>query len=164
MVLMPAVETEDVLDMIDSTHQVGGSADGQESRDALFGKLFGYMAVVQGNRLTKKDGPLAARLVKSAVELSQQKSFLPEACSKVICQILDVMGPTGVEKHCLSPLQPLINVSPRQCTAAGLAVILHLEHKKLVKDVTAALPLWVGIQTPIMQVWLLLWPFFLPAA
>jgi len=113
------------------------------------------MSVVQSGRLTFEDGPLAKSLTEATVALSLEKAFLPEACARVICQICTLMGREGVEKYLLEALKPIINVSPRQCTAAGLAIILHLEQQKLVKDITAALPLWVGIQTPILQVQLL---------
>jgi hypothetical protein len=109
------------------------------------------MAVVQSGRLTAGDTTMAARLVAAAAELSAQKTFLPEACTQVICSTCTLVGAKGVESHLIEALKPLINVSPRQCTAAGLTVILHLENNKLVKDITAALPMWVGVQSPILQ-------------
>lgn len=50
----------------------------QESRDALFGQLFGYMSLVKSTRLGADDGELVARIVAATVALSSQKVFLPE--------------------------------------------------------------------------------------
>ncbi len=51
LVSMPSIGTEDVLTKLRETGGMSAKLKGQEQRDALLGRLFGYLAVIRSGRL-----------------------------------------------------------------------------------------------------------------
>lgn len=77
------------VDAIVEQTRVSGSTSGQEERDLLFGRLFGLESIVQSGRLMNQDGwTMFERIVDLLFELAQKKSWLREACAKVLCNAL----------------------------------------------------------------------------
>ncbi|ORX88701.1 hypothetical protein K493DRAFT_341123 [Basidiobolus meristosporus CBS 931.73] len=79
-----------IIDLIFKHSEITGSMKGQEERDMLFGRIFGFMAIIQSGMLSRDSTELAdtQRLVESLVEYSNAKSYLREPCYQLIIAML----------------------------------------------------------------------------
>ncbi|KAG5456631.1 MAG: hypothetical protein BJ554DRAFT_3577 [Olpidium bornovanus] len=88
------LDVSTVLDLIAQHTEVSSGLKGPEERDMLFGRLFGYTAVVQSGMLARPSTTLAQfqHLVTAAMGCARKKSFLMEGCYRVVGAALCTVG------------------------------------------------------------------------
>ena len=61
----------------------------------MFGRIFGYMSIVQSGMLTRSHTSAEdiQLIVDDLVEYSQEKSYLSECCHQVIVTMLPLVSP-----------------------------------------------------------------------
>ena len=64
--------------------------NGDETRDMLFGRLFGLMSVVAAGMITRSSTTTEdlVRIVESLHEMAKTKSYLAEVCHHVVINML----------------------------------------------------------------------------
>ncbi|KAF9434258.1 DNA-directed DNA polymerase [Entomortierella beljakovae] len=79
-----------ILDLLLRFTEIKNFMKGKEERNHMFGRIFGFMSIVQSNTLsrpktTEEDIKL---IVDNLVEYSQEKSYLSECCHQVLVTML----------------------------------------------------------------------------
>ncbi|KAI9225206.1 MAG: DNA polymerase phi-domain-containing protein [Piptocephalis tieghemiana] len=94
-----------LLDLLDSSTEISSGSSGQEERDALFGRVFGLMCIVQAGipaRSSTSVSPDLERLFDMATSLSRVKPYLREPTAQVLLhlvpQIHSSTHPRALEK------------------------------------------------------------------
>ncbi|KKY26592.1 putative dna polymerase v [Diplodia seriata] len=67
---------------------VEGKATGQEKRDHLLGRVFGYKAIIQSSILVQPDAPKEcwANVLEQLFKLAREKPWLREECGLILCE------------------------------------------------------------------------------
>ncbi|KAL1914929.1 uncharacterized protein VTP21DRAFT_7845 [Calcarisporiella thermophila] len=79
-----------VLDMLYKYTAISGGMKGDEERDMLFGRIFGFMSIVEAGLLERPSTSLedAKCLVEGLLECAESKSYLSETCYHVIASAI----------------------------------------------------------------------------
>eukprot|EP01134_Creolimax_fragrantissima_P002139 CFRG2139T1 len=77
----PVIKISDVMKQMDVSLAVSGGMKGQESRDNMFGQVFGYSALLRSGRCSSEE---VQRIVELIMSLSTQKTYLKPACAYII--------------------------------------------------------------------------------
>ncbi|KAG0206968.1 DNA-directed DNA polymerase [Mortierella sp. GBA30] len=127
-----------VLELLFRFTEIKNFMKGKEERNHMFGRIFGYMSIIQSGMLarpftTAEDIQL---IVDDLVEYSQEKSYLSECCHQVLVTMLPqiVNHPKSI-KHIADALFAEGVNTPDQLSVA-LALRDHLDavNKQLSKD------------------------------
>lgn len=86
---MLPVSTTLLLDLLDKATLIPASARGQDERDMFFGRVFGVQAVVRAQLLSRPSTSPADmdRVVEGLLGWAAKKSYLREACYKILAEI-----------------------------------------------------------------------------
>ena len=79
IIKFPSISVAEALTTIDECTQVSGSMKGAEERDMLFGKLFGYIAIIRSGRLSNESNDISINVFNRILELHNKKgmNFIP---------------------------------------------------------------------------------------
>ncbi|KAK9766822.1 DNA-directed DNA polymerase [Basidiobolus ranarum] len=79
-----------ITELIFKHSEITGNMKGQEERDILFGRIFGFMAIIQSGMIARETTELAdiQELIKNLVEYSSTKSYLREPCYQLVIAML----------------------------------------------------------------------------
>ncbi|GJJ69193.1 DNA polymerase phi [Entomortierella parvispora] len=79
-----------VLELLFRFTEIKAFMKGKEERNHMFGRIFGYMSIVQSGMLTRPHTTAEdiQLIVDDLVEYSQEKSYLSECCHQVIVNML----------------------------------------------------------------------------
>ncbi|KAG0052711.1 DNA-directed DNA polymerase [Gryganskiella cystojenkinii] len=79
-----------VLELLFRFTEIKAFMKGKEERNHMFGRIFGYMSIVQSGMLTRSHTSAEdiQLIVDDLVEYSQEKSYLSECCHQVIVTML----------------------------------------------------------------------------
>jgi DNA polymerase phi len=124
-VLVPSSE---ILRLIDESTQVTGAMKGSEERDALFGRLFGYVALIRAGRLTS-DKMIAIDVFDRLLELFDAKPWFQEAvCEGLLSAYASLSGQADANKHALDRISALLRgTGVEDMTAAQLILLIGLQ-------------------------------------
>eukprot|EP00658_Telonema_sp_P-2_P073600 TRINITY_DN6269_c0_g1_i1.p1 TRINITY_DN6269_c0_g1~~TRINITY_DN6269_c0_g1_i1.p1 ORF type:complete len:707 (+),score=208.11 TRINITY_DN6269_c0_g1_i1:72-2192(+) len=140
----------DVVSMIHECHPVGSKSGGgsQQERDALFGRVFGLMAVVRSGRC---DAEAAEAVIDSAATLMNSKSYMPPVVVAVLVELVDRLG-SDLVPQLVDPLKRVLDLPPEEYNASLLQLLLHLHlHHMEGEAVLEMVPRWRGITIPILS-------------
>ncbi|KAF7584052.1 DNA polymerase phi family protein [Clavispora lusitaniae] len=117
-----------MLDKIVDATQVSSSMKGKELRSVLFGRLFGFQALVNSELLLQKESSSQEDLqkfVRLLVELSGTKSWLRESAMFTMCQFLgSFLNSDMFSEDTLVTFLQVISDQDLTFTTEGLAVYL----------------------------------------
>ena len=104
--------------ILNESTQVTGSLKGAEERDLLFGKLFGYSALIRSNQL-KNHQDLAMKTLNGLLDLYKKKEWFQEVVVEVIFDLLNELDDNIIIETVVPLLIPffpekLENMSPNQ--------------------------------------------------
>jgi len=122
------ISSETILQLIAKHLAVQGSFKGQEERDAYFGKVFGYLAIIRA-RMQSGDSEMDTKMVQiildSLLALMKKKSYLYEICGTAICDIIQCMKYSTYEK--LQPLEKTLSKGWEKCLPEDLMMALTVQ-------------------------------------
>lgn len=98
--VMECITTKLVLDLLCQYTERAGGMSGEETRDMLFGRLFGIMAIVGSGLMARPDATTTddvIRMVDLVAEIAGTKSYLNEVCYHVIINMLPAVS--CLKKH-----------------------------------------------------------------
>lgn len=86
-----------MLDLLFKYTERTGSMSGEETRDMLFGRLFGLMSIITAGMLTKPSTTFddAERILDSLKDICQAKSYLIEVSYHIVVQMLAAVSKGG---------------------------------------------------------------------
>lgn len=64
---------------------------GSEERDYMFGRLFGYLAVIRSGRIHENDSSVALHILDRFIELYKKKSWIREVVAESILSLFEVL-------------------------------------------------------------------------
>jgi len=90
LAIVDVVSTKLVLDLLFQYTERTGAMSGDETRDMLFGRLFGLMSIVAAGMIARSSTTTEdiVRIVESLHEMAKCKSYLAEVCHHVVINIL----------------------------------------------------------------------------
>ncbi|KNC81981.1 hypothetical protein SARC_05730 [Sphaeroforma arctica JP610] len=105
LVAFPMVKIQDVLDLMEKSLAVTGGMKGQESRDNMFGRVFGYSALLRSGRCTMEEVQAIVGLTSA---LSNQKTYLKPACALVVVSAIEQsQSRSQLEERIMPTIAPL---------------------------------------------------------
>jgi DNA polymerase phi len=122
------VPSSEILRLIDESTQVTGAMKGSEERDALFGRLFGYVALIRAGRLSS-DKTIAIGVFDRLLELFDAKPWFQEAvCEGLLCAYASFNGLPEANQHALDRISALLRgTGVEDMTAAQLILLIGLQ-------------------------------------
>ena len=92
-----------VLDLLFKYTERTGSMSGEETRDMLFGRLFGLMSIITAGMLAKPSTTLddVERILESLKDICQAKSYLIEVSYHIVVQMLAAVSRICVWMLCI---------------------------------------------------------------
>ncbi|KAF9185678.1 DNA-directed DNA polymerase [Haplosporangium sp. Z 767] len=127
-----------VLELLFRFTEIKNFMKGKEERNHMFGRIFGYMSIIQSGMLTrpKTTAEDIKLIVDDLVEYSQDKSYLSECCHQVLVTMLPqiVNHPQSI-KHIVDTLfVDGVNTPDQLSVAMVLKEHLDTVNKQLAKD------------------------------
>ncbi|GAA5816212.1 hypothetical protein MFLAVUS_009738 [Mucor flavus] len=103
-----------VLDLLFQYTERTGSMSGDETRDMLFGRLFGLMSVVASGMIARSSTTSEdiIRIVESLHEMASAKSYLAEVCHHVVINILPYLKDTEHQAAVIEKVKELFFNGP----------------------------------------------------
>ncbi|KAG0206596.1 DNA-directed DNA polymerase [Mortierella sp. NVP41] len=127
-----------VLELLFRFTEIKNFMKGKEERNHMFGRIFGYMSIVQSGmlarpRTTAEDIQL---IVDDLVEYSQDKSYLSECCHQVLVTMLPqiVNHPKSIKYIADTLFAEGVNTPDQLSVAIALREHLDAVNKQLPKD------------------------------
>lgn len=79
-----------VLDLLLQYTEYTGSMAGEEVRDMLFGRLFGFMSIIAAGMISRPTTTIedVNRLLENLFQVAKAKAYLVEVCYHVVIQLL----------------------------------------------------------------------------
>ena len=152
--MFDTVDVDDVVDQVLVAHPISNKK-AQEERDALFGRIFGLMAVVRSGRLVGEGNEESlVTIVKACGELMIAKNYLPPVVAAVLQELCTDLPVQTIVDELASPLQELLDMPAADYTASALQLLLHLEKNQLATQpdtLRSLIPQWEGVQLPLLQ-------------
>lgn len=155
LVRLPHIRLRHILVLIEEHTKITGSLKGGEERDMLFGKLFGYLAVIRSGRIDlsadaslegededsleqKKEKAITAQdhedatplplvLFDKLFKLYNHKGWMREVISEAFLFLLNESPSRIVRKKMIPLLKPLLVDSLADMSASQLALAMGLE-------------------------------------
>ena len=91
-VKLQSVTVIEVIDLIEDSTKITGSAKGVDERDLMFGRLFGFLALVRSGRLDE-DFENGQKVFEALVELLPTKGWLREIVIEALLEHLEHSTP-----------------------------------------------------------------------
>ncbi|KAL7313927.1 DNA-directed DNA polymerase [Mucor circinelloides] len=118
LAIVDVVSTKLVLDLLFQYTERTGAMSGDETRDMLFGRLFGLMSIVAAGMIARSSTTTEdiVRIVESLHEMAKCKSYLAEVCHHVVINILPYLKDTEHQTQVIDKIKelflngPVINV------------------------------------------------------
>ena len=148
LTVFSSIPVSEVLDQIKTAHPVSSKVKGQQDRDALFGRVFGLMAVVRCGRVDSSD---ATDIAECCAQLINIKTFMPSVCAAVLVELCDTVDTAAVTKHLVQPLKQVVCLKPSEYTGSTLQLLLHLEKHLSPATLTALIPEWAPLELPLLR-------------
>lgn len=135
---VPKVDIQKVLLLLTDTTKVTGSVKGADERDLLFGRLFGYFAIIRSGRLAAESSETKEIMFDGILNMIKSKGWLREVVVEALllflnhlCESEDVFIQNYIPK-----LIPLVSTPIMEMSASQLMLALGLEAyaRKLKKD------------------------------
>ena len=109
---------DEYWNILNESTQVTGSLKGSEERDLLFGKLFGYSALIRSKKLINHK-ELAMKTLDGLLDLFKKKEWFQEVVAEVIFDLLYEFDDNAIIETVIPLLAPLFpekleNMSPNQ--------------------------------------------------
>ncbi|KAF9993768.1 DNA-directed DNA polymerase [Entomortierella chlamydospora] len=127
-----------VLDLLLRFTEIKNFMKGKEERNHMFGRIFGYMSIIQSNMLTRprtteEDIKL---IVDNLIEYSQEKSYLSECCHQVLVTMIPqiVNHPKSIKYIADNIFADGVNTPDELSVAMVLKEHLDNVNKQLPKD------------------------------
>ena len=142
-----------LIALLDETTACPGGLKGQEAREKLFGRIFGYAALLSSGRLYAPDASAAdvaveGKLVRELLLLGMQKPYLREVCAQAVASLIWAAPSVDVLRTRLLPsLRAQWEGECNIWTAEQLGLAFHLAHFLALRgdgDDAASLPEWVA--------------------
>ncbi|CEP07442.1 hypothetical protein, partial, partial [Parasitella parasitica] len=140
LAIVDVVSTKLVLDLLIKYTERTGSMSGDETRDMLFGRLFGLMSIVAAGMIARTSTTTQdiVRIVQSLHEMATCKSYLAEVCHHVVINTLPYLKDTEHQAEVVGTIKelflkgPIINVDQ-------LNLVLAIQQKLENVDLSAQL-------------------------
>ncbi|KAG0326236.1 DNA-directed DNA polymerase [Dissophora globulifera] len=127
-----------VLELLFQFTEIKNFMRGKEERNHMFGRIFGYMSIIQSGMLTrpKTSEEDIKLIVDDLVEYSQEKSYLSECCHQVLVTMLPqiVRHPQSVKYIVDTVFADGVNTPDQLNVAMVLREQLDEVNKQLPKD------------------------------
>ncbi|KAF9923978.1 DNA-directed DNA polymerase [Linnemannia zychae] len=127
-----------VLELLLRFTEIKNFMKGKEERSHMFGRIFGYMSIVQSGMLTRpRTTPEDIKtIVDDLIEYSQDKSYLSECCHQVLVTMLPQIlnHPKSVKYIVDSLFADGVNTPDQLSVAFALREHLDTVNKQLPKD------------------------------
>ncbi|KAG2210865.1 hypothetical protein INT47_000019 [Mucor saturninus] len=109
LAIVDIISTKLVLDLLFQYTERTGAMSGDETRDMLFGRLFGLMSVVASGMIARESTTTEdiVRIVEGLHEMAKAKSYLAEVCHHVVINILPYLKGTEHEKEVIEKVKEL---------------------------------------------------------
>ncbi|KAG0086769.1 DNA-directed DNA polymerase [Podila epicladia] len=127
-----------VLELLFRFTEIKNFMKGKEERNHMFGRIFGYMSIVQSGMLTRphttsEDIQL---IVDDLIEYSQEKSYLSECCHQVLVTMLPqiVNHPKSIKYIAETLFAEGVNTPDQLYVAMALKELLDNVNKQLSKE------------------------------
>ncbi|XVF44901.1 hypothetical protein PTKIN_Ptkin02bG0160600 [Pterospermum kingtungense] len=103
---VPSIKVDSVMKLIVNLLEVSSSMKGQEVRDCLLGRLFGYGALARSGRLTKqwfydKDTLHIKEFMSALISLATKKRYLQEPAVSIILEFVEKLPAEALLDHIL---------------------------------------------------------------
>ncbi|KAI8647210.1 DNA polymerase phi-domain-containing protein [Parasitella parasitica] len=140
LAIVDVVSAKLVLDLLFQYTERTGSMSGDETRDMLFGRLFGLMSIVAAGMLARSSTTTQdiVRIVESLHEMAKCKSYLAEVCHHVVINTLPHLRNTEHQIEVVEKIKelflegPIVNVDQ-------LNLVLAIQQKLENVDLSAQL-------------------------
>ncbi|CAH1232832.1 MYBBP1A [Branchiostoma lanceolatum] len=119
---VPAIPVEDALQLIKKDLQVV-----REERGAMFGELFGYLAVVQSGRLADCPAETVVSVFKSLHSLRTHKPYLQHIGVQAIAQMFEQVSEETFTQHLYPLLRDELQKGWNTCTPETLFLLLKVQ-------------------------------------
>ncbi|XP_035690472.1 myb-binding protein 1A-like protein [Branchiostoma floridae] len=119
---VPAIPVEDVLQLIKKELQVA-----REERGAMFGELFGYLAVVQSGRLTDSPSETVVSVFKSLHGLRKHKPYLQHIGAQAIAQMFQQLSEETFTQHLYPHIREELQNGWSTCAPETLFLLLKVQ-------------------------------------
>lgn len=114
LALVDVISAKLVLDLLFQYTERTGSMSGDETRDMLFGRLFGLMSIVAAGMISRSSTSTEdiIRIVESLHEMATAKSYLAEVCHHVVINILPHLKGTKHQNEVVEKVKELFFNGP----------------------------------------------------
>lgn len=104
LAIVDIISAKLVLDLLFKYTERTGSMSGDETRDMLFGRLFGLMSIVAAGLVSRASTTTddILRMVESLHEMATSKSYLAEVCHHVVINLLPYVSNQKKKKEGIS--------------------------------------------------------------
>ncbi|KAF2876802.1 hypothetical protein BDV95DRAFT_625943 [Massariosphaeria phaeospora] len=119
-------DARSIIDMVEEKTKVEGNATGQQRRDHLIGKLFGYKAIMQSTILVEPQLSLKCwnQLLDRVCGMARDIPWLREECGLVLVEALKSLQSRHELEECAKGLIQLVTSSQLAYTPEGVAIWL----------------------------------------
>ncbi|KAG0239379.1 DNA polymerase phi-domain-containing protein [Mortierella sp. GBAus27b] len=129
---------EIILELLLRFTEIKNFMKGKEERNHMFGRIFGFMSIIQSGLLTRPrttDDDIKV-IVDDLVEYSQEKSYLSECCHQVLVAMLPqiVSHPKSIKYTVEKIFTEGVNTPDQLNVAMTLSVHLDAVNKKLSRE------------------------------
>ncbi|KAI7903361.1 DNA polymerase phi-domain-containing protein [Cokeromyces recurvatus] len=114
LAMVDLIATKLVLDLLFQYTERTKSMSGDETRDMLFGRLFGLMSIVAAGMISRSSTSTEdiLRIVESLHEMAKCKSYLAEVCHHVVINLLPYLKDTKHESEVVEKIKELFMNGP----------------------------------------------------
>ncbi|KAF8933972.1 DNA-directed DNA polymerase [Podila verticillata] len=127
-----------VLELLFRFTEIKNFMKGKEERNHMFGRIFGYMSIVQSSMLTRPQTTAEdiQLIVDDLIEYSQEKSYLSECCHQVLVTMLPQIAkhPKSIKYIADTLFAEGVNTPDQLYVAMALKELLDNVNKQLPKD------------------------------
>ncbi|KAF9941246.1 DNA-directed DNA polymerase [Mortierella alpina] len=127
-----------VLELLFRFTEIKNFMKGKEERNHMFGRIFGYMSIIQSGMLARPKTTLEdiQLIVDDLVEYSQEKSYLSECCHQVLVTMLPqiIKHPKSIKYIADTLFAEGVNTPDQLSVALVLKDNLEAINKNLAKD------------------------------
>lgn len=105
-----------------------GKSSGQEKRDHLLGRVFGYKAIIQSSILVQPNAPEEcwANVLEQLFKLAREKPWLREECGLILCEAVKAITQEKGQQKLLKQIVDGLCSEGLAKTPEGVAIFLQL--------------------------------------
>ncbi|OCL14037.1 hypothetical protein AOQ84DRAFT_429109 [Glonium stellatum] len=117
-----------VIDLVTERTQPEGRVVGQEKRDHLIGRVFGYKAIMQSSILIQQDASLECwtKVLDHVYKLARDIPWLREECGLILCDAIKSLDPKGTPKSYVREIVQRLSSYNIAKTPEGIAIWLTI--------------------------------------